>query len=90
MGLGMGSMWRFNKDKRDAHLLLAFRVAEGLPNLSSKFSHLSLMIRSQPRLPCHAIQLEEAVLLKRLVSSMSFTLRINYFLLKIQKQKSSG
>jgi hypothetical protein len=46
-------------------------------------NHTSMMIRTQSRLPCRAVQLDEAVLLKIPVLPMSFAPRISHFLLKL-------
>ena len=46
-------------------------------------NHTSMIISTQSRLPCRAVQLGEAVLLKIPVSPISFAPRISHLLLKL-------
>jgi hypothetical protein len=46
-------------------------------------NHTSMMIGTQSRLPCRAVQLGEAVLLKKPVSPMPFAPKISLFVLKL-------
>jgi hypothetical protein len=46
-------------------------------------NHTSMIIGTQSRPPCLAVQLGEAVLLRKPVSPMSFAPRISHFLLKL-------
>ncbi|MFT7261216.1 MAG: hypothetical protein ACI9MS_003090, partial [Glaciecola sp.] len=49
----------------------------------SLVNHTSMMIGTQSRRPCRAVQLGEAVLLKNPVSPMSFAPKISLFVLKL-------
>jgi hypothetical protein len=52
------------------------------------FNHTSMIVCAQSRLPCRAVQLGEAVLLKKPVLPMLFSPRISHFLLKLYMWKN--